>query len=98
MSDTTIALLITAVLGSGGVGAGITAWIANRGNPENRLIDQLQEIIDQQRAINAEQREAVEAAQRREASFLNYIWTLQGHINTRKPPPPPSWPDELVAR
>ena len=98
MSEAAIVALIATIVGSGGIGAAITAWVTNRGTPENKLIDQLQEVVDQQRAINAEQRESVEAAQRREASFLNYIWELQGHINSAKPPPPPSWPDDLITR
>ena len=90
MTDTAIAL-VAAILGSGGLGAGITAWITNRGGPENRLIDQLQEMVDDLRKTNAD-------AQRREAVLMNYAWECQRHINDGKPPPPPRWPNDLITR
>lgn len=100
-ADPIVVTLILGALGSGGIGAVVSAWIMKRPDPvlrENSLIDQLQEMLEAGRVREVESKREARESQRREASLLNYVWTLQRHINSGQPPPPPQWPDDLIAR
>lgn len=67
-----------------------------RGTTENALIDQLQELIAEQRQINKEQRDALLASQVRERQLLDYVAILRAHIEGRLDPPAPRWPEGLL--
>lgn len=92
---------IAAVLGLAG------AWVGTRfqrGTPENRLIDQLQEElaardkrITDLEASHADRIGRLEARQdrseKREQILRDYISRLRRHIDTDQGPPAPDWPD-----
>ena len=54
-------------------------------------------MIDQLQEENAELRKELAAARRRERLQGDYIGQLRQHIADGQPPPPPAWPDGLVA-
>ena len=90
-----VALLVAALLGTGGIGAPIRSNIP-KGTRENALIDQYQEHSREQDAAIASLQSAVRALQRREHVRDDYIMLLRQHIAEGKPPPPPSFPPALI--
>lgn len=67
----------------------LVAFKNRSGMRENALIDQLQEQLDRLE-------ESLSASFKRERIRDDYIHELRDHIDQRKSPPPPSWPDGLT--
>ena len=86
---------LTVILLGGGVS--ILVAVLNRGGArENALIDQLQEQVTAQAARQEASDLKLDAALRRERIRDNYIHELRDHIEQRKNPPPPPWPEGLT--
>lgn len=74
------------------IGGGVSILVAvlNRGGArENALIDQLQEQVS---SLDTK----LDGALRRERIRDDYIHELRDHIEQRKNPPPPPWPEGLT--
>lgn len=103
------ALLLTA-LGSGGVGALISALLTRRTAADadrQALIDQLQEELKADLAELAAERDEIKAEREQYQRNLDRLWTdkaasrehvaaLRDHIWQRKDPPPPDPPDGYI--
>lgn len=103
-----IAVVIAALLGSGGVSAYFASRPA-RSTREGALIDQYQERYDEQVKVAeaqekrierldkriAETDEKVDQMRRREIVYRNYMYELIRHIEEKVGPPPPPLPSDL---
>lgn len=91
--------IIVAALGTLGY------WLSHRaqkGDPEHRLIDQLQEQLDAASARSDKQdarmgriEGELDRFKKRERIRDEYIATLRRHIENGDPPPAPPWPEGL---
>lgn len=87
-----------------GLGA-LGYWLSHRaqkGDPEHRMIDQLQEQLDaaSKRSDKQDERMArieneLDRFKRRERIRDEYINQLRAHILAGNPPPPPDWPQGI---
>lgn len=91
-----VALIVAALLGTGGIGA-VIRNNTPKGQRENALIDQYQQQAAEQDARMRRLELRADAAVRREHIRDDYIMELRRHIADSKPPPPPPWPSELAA-
>lgn len=83
----------------------IAYWVnhqAQKGIPEHRLIDQLQEQLDKSEARSDKQDERfarIEAKlgllERTNRILLEYTYALRRHIAERRDPPAPEWPSGI---
>ena len=90
------AVVIAAVLGSGGVGSVVTAWISRRPRPverENSIIDQLQEENCKLSTRLDKAEKKIDSLHDRERILIGYVYELYAHIAEGKPPPPPPMPE-----
>lgn len=98
-----IALLLAALLGSGGVSAYFSSRPA-RSTREGALIDQYQErYAEQEEKLEKQDKridelaETVDAMRRREITYRTYIYELIRHIEDKAGPPPPPLPADLYS-
>lgn len=75
---------------------------AQKGDRENKIIDQLQETLDASNTRSDKQDERMSRIEKeldrfkmRERIRDEYINKLRAHINAGSPPPPPEWPEGL---
>ncbi|NHI16878.1 hypothetical protein [Microbacterium excoecariae] len=76
--------------------AGLLALRPKKGDLEHRLIDQLQERIEEQESRHERLESKVDALRVEIRIRDDYILVLRHAIDNRHEPPPPPWPEGLL--
>jgi hypothetical protein len=96
MSETEVVALM-ALVGTlfGAVVAVVVVVLSSRQKATELIIADLRgELADTRAEVLANDRR-IQALERRDRAWANYVHRLRSHIVNEKPPPPPEWPPEL---
>jgi hypothetical protein len=74
-----------------------SAYLTSRVSNRKLAADSSQQMIDQHQEDIAELRKEVAALRRTQRIQGDYIGQLRKHIADGNPPPPPAWPEGLIA-